>query len=625
MVVGRVAVGFALAVVLAAPACTTYRVAPSDGGDVADTNAGGQAGGGGASQGAAGDSGAHDASDAAMDTAADLPTDAPIDARDGSDTQTDRPANVAKGGTCQVTNDCQTGLACSPDGICCDRACTNSCEACDVQGSVGTCTPLRNGLPRGNRQACAGGTSSCAGSCAGLTDGSCSYPTGNCGAGPTCSGNDTVGQSTCAAGACTTPGPAACAGGFVCSGSACKTSCVSDGDCRTTHLCQGGLCVRRALKIGMGGRGTGCALLSDSSVYCWGYNASGELGVDAVTAATPMSIPKPTVPVVGLPTGDPPTDVAVGGGSTCAQLTSGAVYCWGSNFSGQLGDGTFTSSSRAVKVNGLPSATSISVGSGHACALIGSDSSVYCWGYDNVGQVGSGTFNAAGIPTPTKVGLNLTIRSIAAGTDFTCALAGVGDVQCWGANTFGQIGPTLVPASDPGIATPVSAGFNRNAAAIAGNAAAQFTCAITNVGGVQCWGLNTYGQLGNGTIDTGTVPSANPTPVNVAGLGAVPTSLSIGYAHACGLTSGGVLYCWGNNGYGQLGVGSSTANSPPSAVRASAITAAGLSISAVALGANHTCVLATNGTVWCFGSNSYGQLGNNTFIDSATPVQVVGW
>jgi alpha-tubulin suppressor-like RCC1 family protein len=283
-----------------------------------------------------------------------------------------------------------------------------------------------------------------------------------------------------------------------------------------------------------------------------------------------------------------------------------------------------------VKVNGLPTTTAIAIGASHACAVVGADSSVYCWGYDFNGQVGNGAPNTIGVPTsvttPTKVGLNVTARAVAAGTDFSCALGGNGQVQCWGANNFGQLGTGTLPASpnDPGTPIPMFSAFNSNGAAIATDGAAQFACAITNTGGAKCWGLNSYGQLGDGTTST-IAQLGNPNPVDVVGLGALPSTIAVGFAHACGLSSAGTLYCWGNNAFGQLGTGSSVPNNPPSAAQATAPGAAGLSISGMALGANHTCILASDGTVWCFGSNAFGQLGNNTFIDSATPVQVVGW
>jgi hypothetical protein len=151
-----------------------------------------------------------------------------------------------KGQSCQtVAGGCASGTTCAPDGICCDTTCTGSCQACDIPGFLGTCTPVASGNPHGNRSSC-GTDATCAGTCAGKADGTCSYPTKNCGAGPSCSGTDkAISQSTCAGGACQTPTAQPCQGGFACAGGACKTTCTTSADCQAGNYCDGSVCVAK--------------------------------------------------------------------------------------------------------------------------------------------------------------------------------------------------------------------------------------------------------------------------------------------------------------------------------------------------------------------------------------------
>ena len=151
-----------------------------------------------------------------------------------------------KGQACQtVAAGCASGTTCAPDGICCDTACTGSCQACDIPGYLGTCTPVSSGGPHGNRALC-GTDATCGGTCAGKADGTCSYPTKNCGAGPSCAGTDkAIGQSFCVSGTCQTPAVQACQAGFACAGGVCNTTCQADTDCTAGNYCSGGACVAK--------------------------------------------------------------------------------------------------------------------------------------------------------------------------------------------------------------------------------------------------------------------------------------------------------------------------------------------------------------------------------------------
>jgi alpha-tubulin suppressor-like RCC1 family protein len=340
-----------------------------------------------------------------------------------------------------------------------------------------------------------------------------------------------------------------------------------------------------------------CALTSGGGVKCWGWNASGQLG-DGTEASK-----RTPIDVVGLGSGV--QTIAAGSWHTCT-LTSDGVKCWGNNSSGQLGDGTTASKRTPVDVAGLGSGVqAIAAGGWHTCALT-SGGGVKCWGDNRTGQLGDGT--TVDKRTPVDVaGLGSGVQAIAAGEYHTCALTTGGGVKCWGFGGFGQLGDGTTTEQRT---TPIDvAGLGSGVQAIA--TGEEHTCALTNGGGVKCWGSNRAGQLGDGT------PGNKSTPVDVVGLGSGVQAIAAGGYHTCALTSGGVK-CWGNNPSGQLGDGTEVSKSSPVDV-----TGLGSGVQAIAVGGWHTCAL-TSGGVKCWGNNLYGQLGDGTTADKRTPVDVAG-
>ena len=294
-----------------------------------------------------------------------------------------------------------------------------------------------------------------------------------------------------------------------------------------------------------------CALLGDGTVQCWGVGDSGQRGDGTFNNIS--TVPAAVVGITGA------VAVAARGYHSCALLGDGTVWCWGRNSDGQLGvtpSGSqcpttpgFFCSSTPVRAAGITSAAGVIAGGYHTCALFG-DGTAQCWGRNDDGQLGDGTFTTSSTPVP--VGGLTGAAAVTGGFYHTCALLGDGTVQCWGRNAEGQLGDgssigTRAPTRVIGItgALAVSGGF-------------QHTCALLSDGTVQCWGRNAEGQLGDGTT------TSSSTPVRVGGVtGAV--AVSAGILHTCALLANGTVKCWGavGNGFGQLGNGATTGSSTP--------------------------------------------------------------
>jgi alpha-tubulin suppressor-like RCC1 family protein len=340
-----------------------------------------------------------------------------------------------------------------------------------------------------------------------------------------------------------------------------------------------------------------CALTSAGAVKCWGRNLRGQLG-DGTTADR-------TTPVAVSGLGSGIAVISAGYEHTCALTTGGGVKCWGAN-SGQLGDGTWMDSSTPVGVSGLGSGVAaISAGYDHTCALT-TGGGVKCWGV-NYGELGDGTYFDSNIPVDV-IGLGSGVAAISGGTHHTCALTTAGSALCWGANFYGEIGDgTTTPR-----ATPVGvSSLGSDVAAI--SSGGYHTCAIKTGGAIKCWGRNIAGELGNGTT------TDSSTPVSVSGLGSGVASISAGFAHACALTTGGAMKCWGANVYGYLGDGTTTESATPVAVKG-----LGSGVASIFAGGLHTCALMIGGATKCWGYNRWGQVGDGTKRMRTTPVDVIG-
>jgi alpha-tubulin suppressor-like RCC1 family protein len=344
------------------------------------------------------------------------------------------------------------------------------------------------------------------------------------------------------------------------------------------------------------GGSSSCGVTTTGAGFCWGNNNSGQLGnLTTTNSKTPFAV------TGGL------TFQSVGTGGlqffTCGLTTAGAAWCWGYNDYGQLGTGTTANSTKPVAVTGTLAFTSLSVGAGgHTCGLI-AGGAAYCWGYNNAGQLGAAT--GAFSSSPVAVSGGLSFANLSAGeSGETCGVTTTAVAYCWGNNANGQFGNGSTTNS--GVPTPVSGGL-----AFA-NVSTGFvsSCGVTTGGAAYCWGDNTYGELGNGTTTSSTVPVA------VSG-GLTFSTVSVGYGFSCGLATSGAAYCWGYNGLGQLGNGTSTRSLAPVAVRG------GIAFVSLSAGYGSSCALTAGGAMYCWGDNSSGQLGNNSTTIGLYPVLVV--
>jgi len=341
-----------------------------------------------------------------------------------------------------------------------------------------------------------------------------------------------------------------------------------------------------------------CAVIQGAA-KCWGSNISGELGDGSTTNhSSPVAVTGLSSDVQALTAGE---------SHSCAVVNGGAK-CWGSNAMGRLGDNSGSRQLTPVDVEGLGTGVSaIVAGWSHTCAIV--NGGAKCWGNNTLGQLGDNSTAMRPIPVDVS-GLGSGVSALAAGAQHTCAIVN-GGAQCWGNNSNGQLGDNSltnrqIPVSVSGLSTGV----------VALTAGDSSTCAILSDGSAKCWGNNALGQLGDGTGVDRLIPT------QVSGLTSGVQLIRFGSSHACAVVNGGVK-CWGGNGYGAMGngtvaVGDSVGTRTP-------VNTTGLSTRVYGLssGQDYSCAVINRG-IKCWGRNSLGQIGDNTTTQRLTPVDVVG-
>ena len=294
---------------------------------------------------------------------------------------------------------------------------------------------------------------------------------------------------------------------------------------------------------------------------------------------------------------------------TCARDMQGGVWCWGDNQHYALGNPDVNGQQvpRPVFVPNLPPVAQISAGLDFTCAL-GLDGHVYCWGDNQFGQLGIGTMDPAEEPERVQADAGIDWTEIKAGFTHTCALASNGDAYCWGDNSLFQLASDTLPTAVTPKKIPMQ--NNRNIAVGAGH-----TC-MDHDGMLNCWGDNALGQLGRGSF---TDPSSFIGTTDSHPWAAPFLDLDLGGNSSCVLDSKGVLYCWGDNGFGQLGIGNEDPVASPTMVEMPQ----NVHWIQFSMGAEHACAVNQAGQAWCWGHNDSGQVTDVNICENCdTPREV---
>ncbi|MCH9685577.1 MAG: DUF4215 domain-containing protein [Deltaproteobacteria bacterium] len=388
---------------------------------------------------------------------------------------------------------------------------------------------------------------------------------------------------------------------------------VPDDGCDST-------CVPSGVSAMSRGLATSCMVTHSGHVYCWGLNGQGQLGHGHLNTIGDDETP---VGIAMVDVGGLADDVQTNGRQSYALLRDGSVRAWGINDAFELGlmhaqtigdDESPGSTELATIVELGGNATQIAVGGDFACARL-DDGGVRCWGANDRGQLGYGHHDRIGDDeTPQSAGdiaLGGPAFDITAGQHHACAVLAEGEVRCWGANEFGQLG--LSHTADVGDDEPlVTAGFVDVGGPVSRLVAGRsHTCALLESGAMRCWGDGQHGQLG--TADIATIgDNEAPSAVGEIPLGDAVVDFAAGQDHTCAVLDGGQLRCWGDGRYGQLGretidnVGDDEA---PDAVAAVALGSGVLASVFSGAGARSTCAVFEDDTMRCWGANDSGQLG----------------
>ena len=340
-------------------------------------------------------------------------------------------------------------------------------------------------------------------------------------------------------------------------------------------------------EISLGGSHS-AALMKDGSLYTWGGNYHGQIGDRSTTSRSrPVKITDSNV--AGYLKEYSVSKIAMGWIHSAAVTQDGSLYVWGSNGSGQIGDGT-TTDRRSLPVKVMENVAEVSLGSYHSAAVT-RDGNLYMWGSNDMGQIGDGT--TTNRSRPVKIMEN--IAEVSLGYDYSAAITRDGSLYLWGCNPYGQIGDGTITKRN----RPVK--VMENVAEV--SLGEYHSAAVTRDGNLYMWGYNSSGQIGDGT----TVKISRPKRIaqNIA-------HVSLGSYHSAAVTRDGSLYVWGNNSNGQIGDGTTTNRSRPVKIMENVVE--------VSLGVtgSHSAAVTRDGSLYVWGNNSNGQIGDGTSENSRT-------
>jgi alpha-tubulin suppressor-like RCC1 family protein len=510
------------------------------------------------------------------------------------------------------------GVACEADADCVLPAVAGSCEA------TGYCSYPDTACESGQRYspgagdglggACVGSTLTCGGQdepCCGSVCGANLA----CGATMTCRcGGD--GEPCCDG---TTCGDSlACGPGAICACGGIGEPCCGGATCDDGLTCGGGTCLGGATQIAVGA-GHACALRPDRTVWCWGndwkpwaWSTPGLLST-TIASTTPVRIAIDDV-----------AEVRAAEMHTCARRMDGTLWCWGHNEVGQLGVGSSTSTSVPAPVTGLSNVTLFDGGRHHTCALgsYNGTQGLWCWGRNSknnrnggnpdaaFGRLGNNTVVDAALPVAVDLAAataqGASVRALATGSYHSCAALSDNTVWCWGKNSDGQLGTGNTTSSKvpvavnlAGIAIPGDATIDEVTCSDGSGYQTASTCLRLSTGAVYCWGAANV--LGDGSTTARSAPTA---PVTTSALGgATFVQLASAVDAHCAVTTAGDVWCWGSNHNGVLGVNSTSSAARTTPVKTTVLTGA------VQLDMSHrtACAVDSEQRLFCWGTNRRGQ------------------
>lgn len=362
------------------------------------------------------------------------------------------------------------------------------------------------------------------------------------------------------------------------------------------------------------------AVDGDGRVYTWGNNGFGQLGNGSTTSS---NAPQP-VSTYGSLQNKTVVSVACGGYHTVAIDRFGAAYAWGYNNHGQLGNSTRTDTTTPIRVYIGPMGTvgvrAISCGLYHTAA-IDANGNLYTWGNNIFGQLGRGGAWEAPAQVPRTHFAQSNIVAVACGSIHTAAVDSSGNVYTWGFNGAGELGNNAAPSVSNQTPILISSYGSLSGKTIVAIACGGYhTAALDSTGVVHTWGYNGYGQLGNGTTTNSKVPVSLSAQGSLSGK--TIAAIACGNTHTVALDTLGGLHAWGLNGTGQLGNGTTTNSSTPIAIQTYGALLSKTIVS-MSCGYYHTAAMDTQGNVYTWGYNGYGQIGNGSTTQQALPVYAI--
>ncbi|PHR49180.1 MAG: hypothetical protein COA32_03780 [Fluviicola sp.] len=341
------------------------------------------------------------------------------------------------------------------------------------------------------------------------------------------------------------------------------------------------------------GQSHSLGIKSDSTLWAWGWNNSGQLGDGTTTDRySPIQI--------GTATNW--SQIAAGGAHSLGIKNDGTLWAWGGNNSGQLGDGTTTDKHTPIQIGTNTNWNQISVNN-HHCLAIKNDGTLWAWGYNYDGQLGDGTTTDK--HTPVQIGTDTNWNQIDAGNSYSLGIKNDGTLWAWGYNGYGQLGDGTATTRH----NPIQIGTSTNWSQIV--AGHDHSLAIKNDSSLWTWGGNYYGQLGDGSVTSNI--QFSPAQIETANNW---IQISAGTYHSLAIKSDSTLWAWGGNFNGQLGDGTTADKHTPVQIGTAT------NWSQIHLGSVHSSSINSDSSLWSWGFNSYGQLGNGTTANSDIPVLI---